>query len=72
MSKFTPGPWTADKTRVYIGDNPKDVGSEANARLIAAAPEMLALLNEVECYCPIEVQDEIRALRAKIEAGIDE
>lgn len=39
----------------------------ANARLIAAAPEMLELLNRVECHISIELQDEIRAIRAKIE-----
>lgn len=35
--------------------------------LIAAAPEMLELLNRVECHISIELQDEIRAIRAKIE-----
>jgi hypothetical protein len=47
MSKHTKGPWVADGTRVYIGENPKDVGQAADARLIAASPELLNLAKQI-------------------------
>ena len=38
---------------------------EANARLIAAAPNMLAELQDVRRYCPVDVQDRINRLIAR-------
>jgi hypothetical protein len=54
MSKFTPGPWEAVGTSVYFRGLVRggfDIrgcpNSEANARLIAAAPDLLEALKEV-------------------------
>lgn len=40
---------------------------EANAHLIAAAPEMLEVLHGVRAFCPVHVQEDIDALIAKAE-----
>jgi hypothetical protein len=52
-TKHTPGPWTAEATEntfsvseiggplLYLLTNPRRGSNEANARLIAAAPELL-------------------------------
>lgn len=50
--KFTPGPWFADNGKVYcVADNGKRwyffVTTEADAALIAAAPEMYGLLERM-------------------------
>lgn len=62
MSDYTPGPWTVgDKRGVWVGpvvmadDGKRGVafvvgGSVANARLLAAAPELLAALKRVVQY----------------------
>lgn len=74
MSEFTPGPWKADGSAIYwLGSASRDqwlvvhVGPEraqpspeveANARLIAAAPDMYTLLkayNEVESLTGFDV-----------------
>ena len=41
--------------------------SEPDARLIAAAPELVALLTGTAKYCPVDIQDQIRALLTRIE-----
>lgn len=59
-TRFTPGPWRADITRVYAAgretplaiqdwwDSPAEMEeAKANAALIAAAPEMYALLEKM-------------------------
>lgn len=60
MTKFTPGPWVVetyelDMWGVYTPDGEliADCGyeQEANARLIAAAPEMYKILCDLREYC---------------------
>jgi hypothetical protein len=66
MSEHTPGPWRADGTVIYAGRHnlnlaelePSDyirrAEQEANARLIAAAPDMLRALLDIRdssAYC---------------------
>lgn len=71
--KFTPGPWTVDgagRWALVRGADmaivatrhrlPGDV-HEANARLIAAAPKMLAALEQVARYCDVDTDPIIRA-----------
>jgi hypothetical protein len=63
MSKHTPGPWSERNGRIFQTDREEltiaNVGrafdgdySPANARLIAAAPDLLEALKELdEAYC---------------------
>ncbi len=66
--QHTPGPWMPhhDKGRLYVETHRDDVicmvarglgtpEDQANARLIAAAPEMLAALNEIAAWGDGEV-----------------
>lgn len=46
--KHTPGPWIVKNKNVVTNSDFNFVCSEANARLIAAAPEMLELLEEIK------------------------
>ena len=68
MSAYTPGPWLTDdmmpgdKYRyVYAAKGPivcrvnTFAAGEANARLISAAPELLAALKDVVCHAASEV-----------------
>jgi hypothetical protein len=83
MSKHTPGPWTVGGPTGYFYQleiNPSigkvyGAGEElkANARLIAAAPELLEVLEELmsmrsKCYIPISPlwDDKARAVLARV------
>ena len=73
MSKHTPGPWKED-TGVIMGDyfwiaqmeltgGEDELGEKiqkANARLIAAAPDLLAMLKTVTAELEAEVNDTYR------------
>jgi hypothetical protein len=83
--KHTPGPWTLDEPHQVwaeaVGEYvaitaeiedfdtvPRDQ-AEANARLIAAAPDLLEALKLAERHCPVNSEAEIlaRAAIAKAE-----
>lgn len=69
----TPGPWRiGDAGRTIFGPKTDAISpaticqtNRREATLIATAPELLEKLYAVQCYCPVNVQDEIRALLAK-------
>lgn len=77
--KFTPGPWRALGRGVYKGDEDAKIVADtfyadANAALIAAAPEMYDLLKRIKGmlqFCELEdkidadTEHEIGALLAK-------
>lgn len=84
--KHTPGPWTLDGPHQVWAESvgeyvaitaeiedfdavPRDQ-AEANARLIAAAPDLLEALKLAERHCPVNSEAEIlaRAAIAKAEA----
>jgi hypothetical protein len=88
--KFTPGPWsvrkqghpiiTDDTTHRYIATihsvGPENEVREANAHLIAAAPELYRLLDEALSYTSCEswspsLTHEIKAALAKLEESHD-
>lgn len=57
-ANYTPGPWrTGDgtennlKTDVFVGGRCLDAGTEANARLIAACPELVAVVEHAIKEC---------------------
>lgn len=63
MSKFTPGPWAVntDESGYYIDKDDLEIAkvqNKANARLIAAAPEMYELLRRIHdnmVLCDVDV-----------------
>lgn len=72
MSKHTPGPWTVESVRsgfyimsqfdVIVATADPDgrygtIGNEANARLIAAAPDLLAALKHIISNCRVFCED---------------
>lgn len=72
MSKHTPGPWKTTHSEVNgyrVSDSTgwgvavvlKDTNDEANARLIAAAPQMLEALEEL-----VELKDHRHSLPVEI------
>lgn len=74
--KFTPGPWTLFKganseTCLTSGETHLEtlVSGEANARLIAAAPELLEALNQIvygpHAYNDIQMREIARKAIAK-------
>lgn len=78
-TKHTPGPWRLERNGGYCGVYGAgdfsvadfDVAEngeveEANIRLIAGAPEAAGLLCEAEKFCPVDLQDRIRAWREAV------
>ena len=84
----TPGPWGYSEGEIYRGNNPiasvipsfgwfrKTAEDEANARLIAAAPEMYEVLSELldtlemsKSYGFDEEYEKLREVLAKVEGG---
>lgn len=70
MSKHTPGPWDyfvgnangrglirieGEGTGEHIASMPRGAVSESNARLIAAAPDLLAALEDLVGYAAAEI-----------------
>jgi hypothetical protein len=56
MSKHTPGPWDIIDQYIIAGDESvicqwESYSDEADARLIAAAPDLLAALHEISRCC---------------------
>ncbi len=90
MSKHTPGPWQANGSHIYTADperallaqviNPGSKASDyplvENARLIAAAPELLEALKAIELalklptVTPAQVLHESGVIRQGIRAAI--
>jgi len=83
MSKYTPGPWKAFPSGIYgtnrdgvcVCTRHKQAGDEwnANARLIAAAPDLLEALVDVEEWLAAYVSGvgaEWDEMRANIRAAI--
>lgn len=88
QNKFTPGPWSSgvfvDETKFEIAtaDNRKRIAvvdmhsfeeTKANARLIAAAPEIIAMLERIERMGAVEFSrtgmGSLRALIRKATGG---
>ena len=75
-NKHTPGPWhslngmaiTKARTGMEIARMTDTGRRDANARLIAAAPEMADLLNSLQRYLPVHQQDKVRALLGRTES----
>ena len=80
MSKHTPGPWEVDGVKFQGGyyfaqDNHLILGSayrEADAHLIAAAPEMLAALRELvdDIEGPYAYDDDFKRIPMELERRI--
>ncbi len=83
MSEHTPGPWRLDHEHGSLIIRSNDAGliadvmpwansNEANARLIAAAPDMFRILKELLMPCPPEyaeaTEQRIKALIEKVES----
>ena len=90
---FTPGPWYAHGTKVSTWETQDEIdfhgdeviaetGFNANARLIAAAPEMYKVLQEILAPCPVKgylgkydcnrtynARKKAREVLAKVEGG---
>ena len=80
-AKHTPGPWAVNVRTVWgesrvianttTGAGVSDNQDEANARLIAAAPDLLELLtelyerNQIKVFIPLEVSKRMKAAIAK-------
>jgi hypothetical protein len=78
LPMHTPGPWKVTENRrertIQIDSangrgtvvQPHAISWRPDAVLIAQAPSTAALLDEAEKYCPVELQDRIRANRKAI------
>ena len=67
MTKHTPGPWKADLGRIATSDDKtviartlEPMNYEANAALIAAAPDLLAALHLAAKYVAKMVADDVK------------
>ena len=88
LATHTPGPWGYSEGEIYRGNNPiasvipsfgwfnKTAEDDANARLIAAAPEMYRVLSDIldtlemsKGYGFDEEYDKVREVLAKVEGG---
>jgi hypothetical protein len=83
MAKHTPGPWqiegskfiTSSSTGGHVATIPDVVGSQANARLIAAAPEVVAELRALTDIVESLIADRderaayVRQVKARIAAS---
>jgi hypothetical protein len=83
MTPHTPGPWETNGLTIETiagpfvvvahvadtdGAGPDDTGEcHANARLIAHAPALLTLINRMQRFCPVTMQDEVRAILRAVE-----
>jgi hypothetical protein len=75
MSKHTPGPWTAREPNgpgigwrvgpAWLGEKPWSDETSANAHLIAAAPDLLEMLEK--CVAALEAVDRTYASAASSE-----
>ena len=81
MSKHTPGPWIADGDLILAADNWRvaschrfpnndDTARPANARLIAAAPELLEALQAIAGTDPVDSARDPQHLVAIARAAI--
>ena len=70
--KYTPGPWYIDVIHVmsrsgkFVATVPGYRGHEANASLIAAAPELLEALEELLGWQTLAPAEAVEAARAAI------
>ena len=82
MSQHTPGPWALSRSpmaatfvmsgETWLAEVSRIEEGEANARLIAAAPEMWAILRRIatgERENWFDIPDDARALLARIEGA---
>lgn len=85
MTKHTPGPWVAEPgggrgawimganrewTALACGDT--DESANANARLIAAAPELLEALKVAQIWLDLDGRYDMRGINAAIEKATGE
>lgn len=78
MNKHTPGPWRAQEDVVFLGGNASmhdestwiNCNTAANARLIAAAPELLEALKELVAWDLESLPEEVSLGYSGIEQDI--
>ena len=69
MSQYTPGPWMSHGQHVITGNDagPIDARSVADARLIAASPELLAAAGALLAKLDTMTTEEFRRGEEKVE-----